>query len=122
MHDPEPPDALVVALGTNNAWLPALTLDMFEEDWPEMIAGYEGDCLVVVTVTEGSAAAGYDSDEAAAINRALRDGADRVVDWAQLDVTALTQPDQIHLNAEGSRRRAGAIAEAVRSCDLQGAP
>jgi lysophospholipase L1-like esterase len=118
---PDPPDALVVALGTNNAWSTKLSLELFRERWPAMVDGYQGDCLVVVTATEDSDQPGYDVAEAAAINDGLRARADRVVDWAELDVSDYTQPDGIHLNAEGMVFRSGLIADAVASCDLGGA-
>jgi hypothetical protein len=116
------PDALVIALGTNNAWLDYLTMDMFEEAWPEMVADYQGDCLVVVTATESDEPAGYDPEVASAVNDALVAEADVVVDWAALDTADLEQEDHIHLLPEGLELRARLIREAIDSCGLGSDP
>ncbi len=116
LDDADPPDVLVIALGTNDAWLPALTSSMFQDQWPEMAEDYHGPCLVVVTVSESVDAPTYDVTEAAQINEGLRAHADRVVDWATLHRPEHLKPDQIHLTAEGRAYRARLIADAVESC------
>ena len=114
------PDALVIALGTNNAWQTELTLEHFEAAWPEMVADYRGSCLVAVTATESADPLDYDEDEAALINSAVVARADRVVDWHARDLTGMLQSDHIHLLPAGARHRAEAITEAIESCDLPG--
>lgn len=112
------PDALVIALGTNNAWDEELTLEMFEAAWPEMVADYHGSCLVVVTATESDAPTDYDPAEAAAINDALAARADVVVDWAEVVRPEHEIEDHIHLRPVGLAHRAELIREAVDSCAL----
>jgi len=115
----EPPDALVIALGTNNAMKPNITMEMFEAAWPEMVAGYTGGCLVVVTATETEENPGYDREEAALINERLRSEADRVVDWAAIARPEhVDESDHIHLTPAGLALRADLIAQAIDSCEL----
>lgn len=116
---PDAPDALVVALGTNNAWNESLTLEMVEDRWPEIADAYDGSCLVVVTVDEASENPDYDNVEAERINEELRSRADRVVDWSALVRPELLGPDHIHLTTAGLVRRAELIREAVDACALE---
>ena len=117
------PAALVVALGTNNAWNPKLTLAMVDDAWDQIASDYRGKCLVAVTVNDTSAAEGYDNAKARAVNHRLRQRADVIVDWAALGTSdTYTGPDHIHLTPAGYQYRAELIRKAVDSCHLAGAP
>jgi lysophospholipase L1-like esterase len=116
----DPPDVLVVALGTNDAWQSDLTPEEFEAEWARLLGLYPDTCLVGVTVTEDAPAAdpAYDGDEAAAINERIRSDVDVVVDWATegADDRYTDPTDTIHLTDEGRARRAELVATAVSDC------
>ncbi len=116
----DPPDVLVFALGTNDAWQADLTTEEFLAEWDRLIGLFPDTCLVGVTVTEDAPAAdpAYDGDEAEAINDRIRAEVDVVVDWATVgDDDRYTDPsDTIHLTDEGRARRADLIAEGVADC------
>jgi lysophospholipase L1-like esterase len=109
------PEVAVLALGTNDAWSEKLSVPAAREAWQTMTALFDQACIVGVTVTEETAATGYDVDEARAINELIVDGADEVVDWRELG-PPVTAGDGIHLTPEGAAVRAEAIRRAVEAC------
>ena len=113
----DPPDVVVVALGTNDVWQPGLGLASFERSWHTMTRSFDEACIVGVTVTETTGALRYSADDAATVNRVIRRTADVVVDWAELGSDPrYTGADQIHLTEEGRRRFAQLIARGVDRC------
>lgn len=114
----DPPDVVVVALGTNDVWQTGLGPASFERSWITMTRSFEGSCIVGVTVSETTEAARYDAGDAATVNRVIRRTADVVVDWAVLGAAPrYTGPDHIHLTDDGQRRFAELIARGVDSCE-----
>jgi hypothetical protein len=59
----EPPDVVVLALGTNDVWLEGLGPASFERAWQEATRAFDRACTVGVTVTETDDAPGYDPEE-----------------------------------------------------------
>lgn len=114
----DPPDVVVVALGTNDVWQPGLSPASFERAWSAMTRSFEGSCIVGVTVSETTEAARYDAGDAATVNRVIRRTADVVVDWAVLgSAPRFTGPDHIHLTEVGQQRFAELIARGVDRCE-----
>lgn len=113
----EDPGVAVLALGTNDAWKPELTLDMARTELDRIVAGLDGACLVAVTITEEATIDGYDRGEARAINDLLRARADQVVDWNAVGTTPeFTSDDEIHLDPAGRALRSSMIDDAVDTC------
>jgi lysophospholipase L1-like esterase len=82
-------------------------------------------CVVMPTLLEHGAhqpngnGQPYDNAAAAVVNAAIRDRADRVVEWDAAVTGAEAQlltPDGIHPTAEGQALSAGLIRAAVDSC------
>jgi lysophospholipase L1-like esterase len=109
------PDVAVIALGTNDAWSPDIELPAALDAWRTIAGHFESACIVGVTVTETATAAGYDADEARAINDLIVAGSDQVVEWRELAARA-TDGEGIHLTPEGAELRAAAIRRAVDAC------
>lgn len=106
-------DVLVLALGTNDAWLPELGVDDAVAGIEEIVARFPGACIVGVEVNPWSEAPGYEPAEADAITAALEGVADVMVPSLTPDQT---DADQIHPNADGREALASGIAEAVGDC------
>jgi lysophospholipase L1-like esterase len=109
------PEVAVLALGTNDAWSQKLAVPAAREAWRTITGLFGSACIVGVTITEATAAAGYEVDEARAINELIVEGADEVVDWRELG-PPVTAGDGIHLTPEGAAVRAEAIRRAVDAC------
>jgi lysophospholipase L1-like esterase len=107
------PQVAVIALGTNDAWLPSLPLDESLAALDEVFRAYERTCTVAVLIAEVTTASGYDEAEAVAINRALESRADVVVDW-RLSGDADVGADGIHLTDSGAM--VDAIVEGTQRC------
>ena len=117
ISDDGPPVA-VLALGTNDAWNPRLTLDAAQEALARYDELLSETCLVVVTVNEDAVAPDFDRSEAAAINESLRAMADQVVDWDVLaDAPGALRDDTIHPSDAGKQAWARAVADGVERCD-----
>ena len=113
----DPPDVVVVALGTNDVWQPGVGPASFERSWHAMTRAFDDSCVVGVTATETTAAVRYDARDAEAVNRVIRRTADVVVDWAELGADPrYTGTDHIHLTTEGRGRFAQLIARGVDRC------
>lgn len=113
------PDVVVIALGTNDAWNPNLTLPSAEAGLRRLVELFPHSCLVTVAIVESPAADGYDGDEARAINRLLAGVADVVVPWgarAEAAGSRYLSDDGIHLTPEGQEMFADLVGEAVESC------
>ena len=116
-YSDDPPEVLVVALGTNDVWQPGLDPDGFERSWTTMARTFGDACIVGVTATETTEAWNYDPDDAVEVNRVIRRGADVVVDWAELGADpAYTGVDHIHLTDAGQERFASLIGRGVERC------
>lgn len=110
------PAVAVIALGTNDAWDPAL---IAEDPLPHLDAifrSFDGACTVGVLVVEHPDAASYDPDRAAAINRRLRLRSDVVVDWRLHAPAIAITPDGIHLTRAGQRGFTEAVVAGVQAC------
>ena len=107
------PEIVVVALGTNDAWLPQLTLAERVRRSARWWTGSPKRASSRSRSTSGPTAPNYDRGEARAINAELRQLAD-------VTVPALTKAeissDLIHPNASGIEAYARAVAHAARSC------
>jgi len=113
----DPPDVIVVALGTNDAWQPDLDAASFERQWMAMTRAFADSCIVGVTATENTEAWNYDADDAVAVNRIIRRTSDVVVDWAELGTDpTYTGVDGIHLTDAGRERFALLINRGVDRC------
>jgi lysophospholipase L1-like esterase len=108
------PDVLVLALGTNDAWLPELGLDAALAGLTTVTGLFPDSCLVAVLVNDWSEAERYDRTEAAAINEALVARADVVVESLGPEETI---DDMIHPNPAGLEAMARGIAEGVDRCE-----
>jgi lysophospholipase L1-like esterase len=120
----DPPDVVVVGLGTNDVWGSDLSVDGFRATWAELVTAVAGSCLVGITVTEEAPAAvpPYDGAAAAAVNSLIRADSDVVVDWATegLGDRYTDATDTIHLTDDGQRHRAALVREAVDRCPATG--
>ena len=112
------PEVAVLALGTNDAWNPDLTLSAALEGLGEMVRAFEGSRLVGVTVTERATADGYDAEVARAINAAVEAAVDEVAEWGRAcESDRNTFPDDgIHPTPDGSALLAALVADAVARC------
>jgi lysophospholipase L1-like esterase len=113
----DPPDVVVLALGTNDVWQRHLGLASFEREWHAATRRFPEACLVGVTVTETTEAWMYDAAEARDVNRVIRRTVDEVVDWAREGRSdRYTDTDNIHLTAEGRERFAELVMAGVERC------
>ena len=114
------PDALVLALGTNDAWNPVSEVDDALRQIDRTLTAIDPTtCVVLVEVDEHvPEQADYDGDEAARINERLAARADVTVPWNDITETegGWLADDGIHLRAAGKRARSALIADAVASC------
>lgn len=116
----DPPDVVVIALGTNDVWHASLGPESFRAAWKRMEAAFSRSCVVGVTVTETTEGLMYDTPEALAVNRVIRQGSDVTVDWAHLGTGAdLTGFDGIHLSERGRVRFARLVARGVERCSYR---
>lgn len=113
------PAVAVVALGTNDAWKPELSLEAARAALDDIVAAFDGTCLVTVTITEASTADDYDRDQAAQINQLLREAGDQVVDWGGRSTSpsgGYVLDDGIHPTPAGSELFADLVRDGVRGC------
>jgi lysophospholipase L1-like esterase len=111
------PDVAVLALGTNDVWNSSRDVGSALVEMAAMVNELKPACLVGVTIPETSAAGHWNGADARVLNHAMRVWADRVVDWARISQgPRITRPDHVHPTKQGAKRRAAAIAVAVRSC------
>lgn len=113
----DPPDVVVLALGTNDVWQRHIGPVSFEREWHAATRRFPGACLVGVTVTETDGALQYDPAEARQVNRVIRRTADVVVDWAAASrSTRYTDTDNIHLTPDGRRHFAELVVDGIERC------
>lgn len=114
----DPPEVLVLELGTNDAWLAPLSAEDATAAVETIVGEFPSSCVVAVTITEVSTAKGYDRGEARRINRSVRSVADQIVEWGTESTgrPGLLLPDGIHPTGQGSEVLAAGIADGVRSC------
>lgn len=116
----DPPDVVVIALGTNDVWHASLDPESFRVAWNQMAASFRQSCVVGVTVTETTEGLMYDTSEAVRVNQVIRRGADVTVDWAHLGASAdLTGFDGVHLSDRGRTRFARLVARGVERCSYR---
>jgi lysophospholipase L1-like esterase len=109
------PDIAVLALGTNDALQPGLTLDAALASMRSIVEDFAGACVVGVEVNTAATAAGFDPDEARAINDALVQLADETVDIEQVAASGF-EPDGIHPRPDATPAYAQLVADAVGRC------
>lgn len=113
----DPPDVVVLALGTNDVWQRQIGLASFEREWHSATRSFPDACIVGVTATETDEAWMYDPDEARQINRVIRRTVDVVVDWSSRGSSdRYTDTDHIHLTAEGRAHFAELVMAGVDRC------
>lgn len=113
------PEILVIALGTNDAWLPELGLDESSDALDEILAEFEGACVVTVTISETSTAEAYDREKARRLNDLLVAAGDHVAPWGERsseDPDRYLQPDGLHPTPEGAALHAALVGDAVDAC------
>jgi hypothetical protein len=118
LYAPDDPEVVVIALGTNDAWSADIALPATREAWRTITGFFDSACIVGVTIVEATTAAGYDADEARAINELITADSDQVVDWRELGAR-VTAGDGIHVTPEGAEVRAEAIRRAVDACSAE---
>lgn len=114
----DPPDIVVVDLGTNDAWQ-GRPASQSAAELTAMTGLFPEACLVLVTVTEVATEPGYDLAAAASLNAAIRSRAGAtVVDWAVTVAgdPSLLGPDGIHPTPAGNAALAEAVRAAVATC------
>jgi lysophospholipase L1-like esterase len=107
------PTKVVIALGTNDAWNPRLSLDATHDAMAKMVAMFIESCVVGVEVSEWSEAESYDPNKARALNAQLRALADVIV--PPLPPSEVGS-DMIHPRTAGRKAFADAVASGVRQC------
>lgn len=113
----DPPDVVVLALGTNDVWQAGLGPVAFEQAWHHATRQFPDACIVGVTVTETDQAARYDPDDARQVNRVIRRTADVVADWAERGrAERFTGSDHIHLSEPGRQHFAELVVAGIRDC------
>lgn len=113
------PVAVVLALGTNDAWSTDIDVGASLRQLDRVAAAYPRSCIVAVEVDETvPEQPSYDSTKASWINGRLRDVAQEVVPWNAManDAGDLIASDGIHLTEAGEKARSRAIAEAIARC------
>jgi hypothetical protein len=110
------PAVVVLALGTNVAWKPELSLDAAESAMADMIAYFRNSCIVGVEISEWSDAENYDRNEARELNAWLRRLADVAVPALEPSDVG---DDQIHPRPAGRKVFAEAMASAARECPTE---
>lgn len=113
----DPPDVVVVALGTNTAWGTG-DLDLAVANQAAALAAFPAACLVWVTLPLDPGATDWHTDRAAALNELGATWADHQVDWAGAvaSTPTLLGADRVHTTTTGTAVRARLISEAVRAC------
>lgn len=113
----DPPEVVVIALGTNDAWNPDLDLVDSVAAWDSIRSHFAGACIVGVTATESATKNSYDQETARTLNELIRSDSHQVVDWAATGTSRdLHTDDLIHLTPRGRAHRSDLIAESVDQC------
>lgn len=113
----DPPEVVVIALGTNDAWNPDVGLADSVAAWGLIRSHFAGACIVGVTATESATESGYDQGTARTLNELIRSDSGQVVDWAATGTSSdLLTDDLIHLTPQGRAHRSDLIADAVDEC------
>ena len=115
------PDIVVLALGTNDALQPGLTLDAALESMRSIVDELGGACIVGVRVSTLATASGFDPNEARAIDDALAQLADETVDIEPVAATGF-EPDGVHPRPDAYGAYAQVIADAVGRCAARSQP
>ena len=111
----DPPEVVVVALGTNDAWNPTRSLPGALAGMDDIVEGFTDACLVGVTVPQDAPIEGYSTERGRSLNEAMRRWADVVVLWEP--GLNLLRDDGVHPSGEGRRIRARLLADGVAECE-----
>ena len=113
------PDVVVIALGTNDAWTPAVSASSAITELDRIVALFPESCIVATTIRElVPEQVDYDMLKARALNERLLAVADEVIDWNAAVVAdpGLVGSDGIHLSPAGHEQRAALTTIAVAKC------